>query len=153
MRNNTHLSLSQDGFTLIEAMIALVVFLVVALGLASGELTALYVQRGNDYRNEALRIAEDEMTRLKGERFSLSGVSAALAPVAWTALPDFTANIRSGTTTFVRRVQVTDLATSGLPMKRIDVAVGWTQGTSGNLLAPTNRNKQAVLSTIITRSN
>lgn len=127
-------------------MIALVVFLVVALGLASGELTALYVQRGNDYRDEALRIAEDEMTRLKGQRFS------ALNQAAWTAPQNFKANIRSGATTFAGSTQITNLATKGVAMKRIDIAVGWTQGTDA-AVAPTNKNRQTFLSSIITQSD
>lgn len=151
VRNNkyhihSHRIHAQAGFTLIEVMIALVVFMVVALGLASGELTALYIQRGNDYREEALRIAEDEMTRLKGQQFST------LNQAAWSAPQNFTARIRGGTTTFATSTQIANLNTKGMAMRRIDVAVGWTQGT-GATSAPTQRNRQAFLSSIITQSD
>jgi prepilin-type N-terminal cleavage/methylation domain-containing protein len=142
------------GFTLVEVMVALLIFMVIALGLAKGEISALWAQRNNIFRDEALRLTEDELSRLKGEQFTLSSTAAALTATApaWTAQPDITVNMRNGTQTFARSFQITDIATSAIAMKRIDVAVGWTQGNNPTLLAPTNRNHQTSLSTIIIQS-
>lgn len=134
-------------------MVALLIFMVVMLGVARGEIAALVTQNGNVLRDEALRLAEDELSRLKGEQFSISGVSADLAPKAWSALPDMTVKIRGGSTTFARSIQITDIAVSPNALKRIDVTVGWTQGNNATLLAPTNRNHQTSLSTIIVQSD
>lgn len=138
-----------QGFTLVEVMIALLIFMVIALGLAKGEIAALWAQRNNIFRDEALRLAEDELSRLKGEQFTLSGTAAALTAGAWSANQNITVNMRNGAQTFARSIQITDIATSAIAMKRIDVAVGWTQGNNATLLAPTNRNHQTSLSTII----
>lgn len=134
-------------------MIALLIFMVIALGLATGEISALATHRANVFRDEALRLAEDELTRLKGERFTLNGTSPSLAQAAWSAPQDLTVNIRNAPTVFRRSFQITDIAGTATAMKRIDIAVGWTHGTSQVLLLPTNRNTQASLSTIITQSN
>ena len=155
MSNDKLQSHGQQGFTLVEIMIALVVFMVIMLGLGGGLLIAIRTNSGNVVRDEALRLAEDELTRLKGERFSVMGVSpdlAATAP-AWTALASVSVTTRKGTTTFVRSGQITDLATTATALKRIDVAVGWNDPSSGALLAPTNTNRQTTLSTIVVRSD
>lgn len=132
-------------------MVALLIFMVIALGLAKGEIAALTTQSGNLYRDEALRVAEDELSRLKSLQFSISGTHGDLAPGNWTALPDLTVKMRKGDTTFARSIQITDIATSATALKRINVAVGWTQGNSATLLAPTNQNHQTSVSTIIAR--
>jgi Tfp pilus assembly protein PilV len=133
-------------------MVALFIFLVIMLGLAKGEIAALSTQSGNTFRNEALRLAEDELSRLKGERFSLSGTSAELAPATWSAPQNITVNMRKGSITFARSVQITDIAGGAAVFKRIDVAVGWTQGNNATL-APTNRNHQTSVSTLIVRGD
>lgn len=145
----------QSGFTLIEVMVALFIFMIVMLGLAKGQLAALQTHTGNVYRDEALRIAEDELTRLKSLQFSLQGIDGELTPAAgWSpANIQVTANMRGTTVNFQRRIQVTDLGTTSTPMKQIDVAVGWSQGVNnGNVLAPTNMNNQTSVSTIIVRN-
>jgi prepilin-type N-terminal cleavage/methylation domain-containing protein len=143
----------QHGFTLVEVMIALLVFMVIMLGLAKSELSALSTQSGNLYRDEALRLAEDELSRLKGENFTVHGTSANLAQAAWSAPVDLTVNMRGGSTTFARSIQITDIASTVTALKRIDVAVGWTHGKSTTLLAPTNRNRQTSISTIIVQGD
>lgn len=143
---NKDVSPSSEGFTLVELMLALLVFMVIALGLAAGEITALRTQSGNLYRDEALRLADDELTRLKSERFS------SLSEADWTAPDTLKVNMRGGSTTFARSFRIRDIAASATEMKRIDVMVGWTQGKDP-ASAPTNRNRQASLSTIITRTD
>jgi prepilin-type N-terminal cleavage/methylation domain-containing protein len=156
VHNNKQQSQRQQGFTLVEIMIALLVFMVVMLGVAGGLLTALRATKGNVVRDEALRLAEDELNRLKGERFSVFGTSGdltATAPPTWSAPADVLSNIRGGAFPFVRSWQIDDLATAATELKRIDVAVGWNDPAGGAALAPTNMNRQVSLSTIIVRSD
>lgn len=155
MNNNKQKLHRQQGFTLVEIMIALLVFMVIMLGVAGGLLTALRANKGNVVRDEALRLAEDELNRLKGERFSVFGTSADLTETApaWTALPNMPSRIRGGTITFARATQVDDLATAATELKRIDVAVGWNDPAGGAALPATGMNRQVSLSTIIVRSD
>ncbi|MCX5875294.1 MAG: prepilin-type N-terminal cleavage/methylation domain-containing protein [Deltaproteobacteria bacterium] len=153
--NNKQKHRCQGGFTLVEIMIALVVFMVIMLGLGGGLLIAIRTNSSNVVRDEALRLAEDELTRLKGLHFSVMGVSDELAATApnWTALAPMLVTTRKGTTTFARATQITDLGTTATALKRIDVAVGWNDPAGGALLAQTNKNRQTTLSTIVVRSD
>lgn len=169
MHNDNKLSHRQQGFTLVELMVALVIFIVIMLGLLRGEISALSTQSGNLYRDEALRLAEDELSRLKGELYSVASTSNALTQRLWPAspavepdcsavptganCPTLTVRMRSGNVSFVRTTQLTTITINSIEMKRIDVAVGWNQGNSTTILAPTNGNHQATLSTVIVRAD
>lgn len=169
MCNDNKLSHRQQGFTLVELMVALVVFIVIMLGLLRGEISALSTQSGNLYRDEALRLAEDELSRLKGELYTVASTSAALTQRLWPAspavepdcsavptganCPTLAVRMRSGNVFFVRTTQLTTITINTIEMKRIDVAVGWNQGNSTTTMAPTNRNHQATLSTVIVRAD
>ena len=155
MSNNKQQLHGQRGFTLVEIMIALLVFMVVMLGVAAGLIQTLRVNRGNVVRDEALRLATDDLNRLKGEQFSVSGAPnlGATAP-NWTLTPNLLVNIRGGAMTFARATQITDLGTTATAFKRIDVAVGWNEpGQVGGALVATGMNRQVSLSTIIARSD
>lgn len=139
-------------------MIALLVFMVVMLGVAGGLIQAIRSNSGNVVRDEARRLAEEELNRLKGERFSVFGTSAALTAADWppdpTLVQDIQVNISGGSMPFERLSRVTDLATAATALKRIDVVVGWNDpGNAGAVLAPTNRTRQLSLSTIIVRND
>lgn len=157
MRNNKRSSHNESGFTLVEIMIALLVFTVIMLGVAGGLIAAISTNKGNVVREEALRIAEEELNRLRGEQFTTTATSADLTENApdWTALPPVQGNIRGTTTTFARATQISDMATAATALKRIDVAVGWNDpnNTGGAVLAATGMNRQLVVSTIIVRSD
>ncbi len=151
--NDNNILYSHNGFTLIELMLALLVFMVIMLGLAKGEINALSTQSQNLYRDEALRVAEDELTRLKSERFSIMGTSSDLVGADWSAPVDINVKMRSGNVAFARSVRITDIASATTALKRIDVAVGWSLGQSTSLLIPTNQNHQTSLSTIIVQND
>ena len=158
MRNNKQQSHRQQGFTLVEIMIALLVFMVVMLGVAGGLIQAIRANRGNVVRDEALRLAEEELNRLKGERFSVFGTSADLTATGFppdpAAIQDIQVTIRGGTVPFERLSEIIDMGTFATALKRIEVVVGWNDpGNAGAVLAPTNRTHQVSLSTIIVRSD
>ena len=156
MTNNKQHSHWHQGFTLVEIMIAMLVFMVIMLGVAGGLIAAIKANSGNVVRDEALRLAEDELNRLKGDQFSTFGTSGDLTDTAgqWTTPPvKVQSNIRGGTITFARATQVADLATAATALKRIDVAVGWDDPAGGAALPATGKNRQVSLSTIIVRSD
>lgn len=142
----------QAGFTLIEVMFALMIFMVIMLGLAQGELTALRTQQGNIMREEATQLIESELSRLKSELFTMTDISDELDEISWTAPETITVSSRKGILTFARSIQITDIDAEGTLLKRIDVAVGWTEG-KGAQMAPTNMNRQTALSTVIAARN
>lgn len=158
MSNNKQQSHRQQGFTLVEIMIALLVFMVVMLGVAGGLIQAIRANSGNVVRDEALRLAEEELNRLKGERFSVFGTSADLTAAVFPPDPaviqDIQVTIRGGAMSYERLSQISDLGTLATALKRIEVVVGWNDpGNAGAVLAPTNRTRQVSLSTIIVRSD
>lgn len=159
MNSNKQHAHGQQGFTLVEIMIALLVFMVIMLGVAGGLIAAIRTNKGNVVRDEALRMAEEELNRLKGERFSVFGTSGdlvAATPPQWIVDPQMiNVPIRGGTIAFTRARQVADLATAATALKSIEVAVGWNDpgNTGGAPLVPTNRNRQISVSTIIVRSD
>ena len=142
----------QAGFTLVEVMFALMIFMVIMLGLAQGELAALRTQQGNIMREEATQLIESELSRLKSERFTMTDISNELDEIPWTTPEEITVSSRKGSLNFARAIRITDINAEGTLLKRIDVAVGWEQG-NGAQLGPTNKNRQTALSTIITATN
>lgn len=157
MRNNNLLARKEGGFTLVEIMIALLVFTAIMLGVAAGLIAAIRTNQGNVVRGGALRIAEEELNRLKGERFTVSSTSGDLTAnsPAWTAPIPVSSNVRGAAIPFARARQITDLATAATALKRIDVAVGWNdQANAGAAVLPaTGMNRQVILSTIIVRGD
>jgi prepilin-type N-terminal cleavage/methylation domain-containing protein len=144
----------QHGFSLIELMIALFIFMVIMLGLAKAEISALRAQSQNSYRDIALRLAEDQLNQLKNLQFSVQGTDPALALAVWTDPPQaMTANMRSGSVPFAISTQIVNIAATAIPMIRIDVAVGWNIGNNAALFEETGMNHQTSLSTIIVQSN
>ncbi|MCL1980614.1 MAG: prepilin-type N-terminal cleavage/methylation domain-containing protein [Proteobacteria bacterium] len=133
----------QQGFTLIEVMIALFIFLVIALGLARGEIAALRAQSDNSYRDQALRMAEDQLNDLRGQ--------SPLTPRLWADASNRRAiavPMRGGEVSFSQSSQITNIVTPAKTFILLEVAIGWNQG-NGAPLPETNRNRQISLSTII----
>lgn len=133
-------------------MIAMFIFMVVMLGLLVGVTSAIQANKGNVLRDEAVRLAEDELTRLRSEQFTTLGTSAALAATPWTGPNNVTVNVRSGQVTYAMSEQITDINGGANPLKRIDVAVGWNDVGGTGSQAPTNMNYQVVLSAVLVQS-
>ena len=136
----------QQGFTLVEVMIALFIFMVIALGLAQGELAALRAHTDNLFRDEAIRVAEDELNNVRNNLPALASRLGA----GWTALPIQSAEIRGAAVEFVPWYQIANTGAGVVTLTRIDIVVGWNQGNNPALLLPVglNRNHQVSLSTI-----
>lgn len=153
MFNNNQAKQRQKGFSLVEMMVAMLVFMVVMLGLCRGEMAVMFANKDNTLRDEAVRLAEDRLSDLKGLQFSKTATAAALLAAAWSAPVTLAVNTRSGSVNFSRCEQVTDLGATGTALKRIDVAVGWNDKEGFVQVAPTNTNHMISLSTIIAQSD
>lgn len=156
--NNNRIT-GRGGFTLIELMVALVVFMVVMLGIAAGMIQSLRANTANVGRDDAAKVAADELNRLRNLQFSASATDPLLNANGWQALPDQVVFLRAGNRTFSRLFRVTDINTSIIPLKRIEVAVGWDNPHTGALPADPlrppfvpDRNRQTTLSTIMART-
>jgi len=136
----------QQGFTLIEVMVALLIFMVIALGLARGEIAALRAQTDNVLRDEATRLAEEQLNDLRGQPFTN------LAAAPWTNPESLPVTMRAGRVVFARSFQIIEIDATATQLMRIDVAVGWNQGNNPPE-QPVNTNHQVLLSTIIARGD
>jgi type IV pilus assembly protein PilV len=145
--------LNQKGFSLIELMIAMFIFMIVMLGMLAGVNSSIQTNKGNVLRDEAIRLAEDELSRLRSEQFTSMGVSANIAATNWTGPNNITVNVRSGQITYALSRRITDIAGGISPLKRIDVAVGWNDVGGAAAQAPTNMNSQVILSTILVQAS
>ncbi|MDQ1707720.1 MAG: hypothetical protein QOJ88_931 [Pyrinomonadaceae bacterium] len=73
----------QSGFTLIEACIALVLMLIVALGSASLFSYSIYNNSGGTDRATSLAIAQQAMERLRSAKFNSTTTDASLNAGTW----------------------------------------------------------------------
>jgi len=55
----------KDGFTLIEALVSLVILAVILLGLQAGMMTAITMNTENLLRNQAVKLAQERMDRYR----------------------------------------------------------------------------------------
>lgn len=145
--NNKQHFQGQRGFTLIEIMVALVVFMIIMLGVAAGLITTIRTNKANVVRDEAVRLATDELNRLKTSTNLIAG--------GWTDpnVDVVLVNMRAGATQYFRSVQITDIVATATALQLIDVAIGYDDLGGGPDIAPTNKNRQVSLSTIIVRDD
>ena len=138
----------QDGFTLLEACIALLLMMVVALGSASLFSFSIYNNSGGSDRATSMAIAQEALERLRSAEFSSTATDATL--VGGTTVQNGV--IRDGRTYRLTRtidddptsIAVDVNATTNL--KSITVAVmperiggGWAFGAGGTVTLITQR--------------
>ncbi|MEK7127580.1 MAG: type II secretion system protein [Patescibacteria group bacterium] len=96
----------KSGMTLVETMVAIAIFSIIATALISMAVTTLSAQQSAKLKNLATRCAESKMEEIKSwEANNRSVIQAGL----WTGFPSsgncppfFTVAVTSGTTTTVR---------------------------------------------------
>jgi prepilin-type N-terminal cleavage/methylation domain-containing protein len=150
--NNNHPIQNQRGFTLIEIMIALVVFMIIMLGVAAGMIQSIRVNKANAVRDEAVRLATDDLNALKALPFTLNADGIGTT-VGWAAQPTVLVNIRAGAIQYARFRQITTVNATATALKRVDVAIGWDDPGGGPAQAPTGSNRQVSFSTVLVRDD
>ncbi len=146
----TRLNESELGFTLIEATIALLLMLVVALGAASLFSFSIYNNSGGSDRATSIAIAQQTLERLRSANFNSTTTAASLS--GGTTTPP--AIVQDGRT-FSTTISVDDdPATAGVQInaatnfKAITVTVvpqsigrGWAYGAGGTITLITQRSR------------
>ena len=147
MPNDKQRLCRQQGFTLVEVMIALFIFMVIALGLAQGEIAALRAHNDNLLRDQALSLAEDQLNNLRAN-------PPAVLPACWALANRQVLNVemRGSPVQFASMfcVRALPVQARGLVLTRFEVVVGWNQGNDPALPAPAGlgMNRQVSLNTI-----
>ncbi len=140
----------ERGFTLLEAVIGLVLMMIVALGSASLFSFSVYNNSGGSERATSLAIAQQAMERLRSATFNSTTTAAALAGGSNTQ----TGVIRDFRTYTVTVTVDDDPSTLGIEIipttnfKRITIAVtpetvgrGWAFGAGGTVSLITERSR------------
>jgi len=68
----------QSGFSLVEVIIALLIFLIAVLGVFSTFTYAVSYNAGNNARSQALAVMQQEVELLRSAKFTRTGTEAAL---------------------------------------------------------------------------
>lgn len=138
----------QNGFTLLEACIALVLMMVVALGSASLFSFSIYNNSGGSERATSMAIAQEALERLRSAEFSSTATDASLA--GGTTVQNGV--VRDGRTYRLTRTIDDDPTSTAVDvnattnLKSITVAVmperiggGWAFGAGGTVTLITQR--------------
>lgn len=137
---------SEDGFTIIEVMVAMTIFAMIAAGVAAGIVSTMYLTQDNRSREAALNLANQaiDLARSTKDVFTLD---------------DDTSNQTVGNQPFTIKQTTNWINSDGtdtpnscgagsgvLAYKRVSVTVSWTSGSSP-------RQKSVVLDTLISPSS
>ena len=138
----------QGGFTLLEACIALVLMMVVALGSASLFSFSIYNNSGGSERATSMAIAQEALERLRSAEFSSTATDASL--IGGTTVQNGV--VRNGRTYRLTRTIDDDPTSTAVDVnattnfKSITVAVmperiggGWAFGAGGTVTLITQR--------------
>jgi len=144
------------GFTLIEILIAMVIILVLLMALVQAALLSIDSNLRNLLRDEAVRVAEERMngmlvdsagTQYQGFR-TLPFDSPLLVATAQCTGADVSRSFRNATRNYRVCWNIQDATAD---VKRIEVIVGWDYKNETPPLAPTNREFQHGISSIMRR--
>jgi type IV pilus assembly protein PilV len=109
---------SNDGFTLTEVMVALVIMMVGMVGLLQAIGIALEHNLRNQLREEAVYVGEKYMNEMRGKKFE--SYSASYGPASYQSTR------RGKGIAYTVERSVTPLSTSDNLTKLINVTVKWT---------------------------
>jgi prepilin-type N-terminal cleavage/methylation domain-containing protein len=133
-------NINNKGVTLVEVMIALVIFLIVFMGLMQTALLSIDGNVRNVERDEAITIANGELDNLKNVPFDTLTTPD---PPCRIVSRDF----RNISKQFNLCDIITDLDT-GVNTKSIQVVIGWDHKNETAAQSPTNREFQHSITTV-----
>ena len=79
---------SQDGFTLIEMLVALIILLIAVMGVFAAITYATKYNRGNSQRSQALAVMQREVELLRSAKFTPTVVNNVTTPTPTCATTD-----------------------------------------------------------------
>lgn len=135
---------SDEGFSIIEVMVAMTVFAMIAAGVAAGIASTLYLTQDNRSREAALNLANQALDAARSTKdvFTLDDDTSTLS----VGNQDYTVK---QTTNWINSDGSDNSCGAGsgvLAYKRVSINVSWTSGTSP-------RQKSVVLDTLISPSS
>lgn len=141
---------NNNGFTLLEVMVAFLILLVGGLALIKTAGVVMEHNMTNQLRDEAVRVAEQDMNRLKNTPFASlvpAGCWGTIGGGACAACSTVQRGFR-GVTSFSYTVceRITNLSAT---TRQIEVAVGWDYKGAGNLVPTMTRYQHSASSIII----
>lgn len=92
---------SKNGFTLVEVIIAMVIFLVVILGIFAAFTYAVAFNSGNSKRSQALSVLQREVEQMRSAKFTPTSTDSTLTGGVKTA------RTVTSSDNFVYRIEVT----------------------------------------------
>ncbi len=109
-----------SGLTLIEVLMAMLVSFIVFLGLSETIVVAVNANVQNALREEAVRVAEDEINAVRAIPFDNVVIPSALLPASDNAVRTFR--------NMAMNYDVTrNIVNTGSDMKQVFITVGWNQ--------------------------
>ncbi|WP_181433465.1 prepilin-type N-terminal cleavage/methylation domain-containing protein [Curtobacterium sp. MCPF17_031] len=146
---------NQDGFTIIEVMVAMTVFAIIAAGFAAGIASTLYLTQDNRSREAALNLANQALDAARSTKdvFTLDDDTST------QTVGNQAYSIRR-TTNWINSDGTDNSCGAGsgvLAYKRVSISVSWTSGTSprqksvdlDTLISPASAVSSASASTIV----
>ncbi len=142
----------EDGFSIIEVLVAMTVFALIAAGVATGIVSSLYLAHGSRSREVAISLAQDSIDRARTAANLFSVVDSTSKPTV--------GGLQYTVQQVARWVPTSGSANAcgagGGPLayKRVSMTVSWTSGSSqsismNSMVAPTSSVTAANLGTII----
>ncbi|MEP6743808.1 MAG: prepilin-type N-terminal cleavage/methylation domain-containing protein [bacterium] len=130
----------QQGFTMLEAVIALLLMLIVALGSASLFSFSIYNNSGGSDRAVSLAIAQQAMEALRGATFNSTTTDARLNAGTVTQ----NGVLRDGRSFTVTRT-VADVSTTlksiTITVRSQSIVTGWASGAGGTITLISQRSQ------------
>jgi prepilin-type N-terminal cleavage/methylation domain-containing protein len=145
----------EDGFTIIEVMVAMTIFALIAMGVAAGIVSSVYLTQDNRSREAAINLATQEIDAVRSTKdvFSVTNMTSPQT----VAKQNYTV---SRTTNWITSSGTDNACGAGdgqLSYKRVSVKVSWSNGTSSTprsvvmdtMIAPSTSVSSASSSTIV----
>ena len=116
---------AQDGFTLIEVLVAMTIFAIAILGLAIGATSVIRANQTSLYTTIATNLAQDRLEELK---------SRTAANITTTGSPENNISVSGVPVQFNRSWTVTSNCNSVSGLICVTVTVSWTDYISHNVV-------------------
>jgi prepilin-type N-terminal cleavage/methylation domain-containing protein len=146
---------TDDGFTIVEVMVAMVVFALIAGGVATGIVSTMYLTQDNRSRETALNLASADITSVRSDDdvFSVTGSTTTKA----VGSQNFTVKRTTSWITSSGADSTCGAGSGQLSYKRVNVTVSWQSSPTAaprsvkldTLVAPPSSVNTANASTIV----
>ncbi len=110
---NVKLNRKEKGFTIVEALVSLVILAIILLGLLAGVLKSYEIVIRNQIRDEAIKTAQEILEDLRNRDFD--NLPTSLDPI--------TRQIRSYSVTLTPNITITDIVRG--QVKKISLTINW----------------------------